>query len=130
MLLPPVPTSLARTGELVERLGIARRDMLEKVRLVLNELVSNEIRHGRCSPQDPLVCRADSTSSGVRLEVEHRGSSTASPPADEDGVERPRRSARGLILISRLASRWGVDEDGDRRRVWAELDFRGKRKRS
>jgi two-component sensor histidine kinase len=81
--------------------------------LVADELVTNAHRHGWA----PRVCRLTLVNHGRRLRIEVDDVSPREPrirtPDDTGG--------RGLILVDRLASRWGFDRHGDRKTVWAEL---------
>jgi two-component sensor histidine kinase len=81
--------------------------------LVADELVSNAHRHGTA----PRVCRLGLIHQGrcLRIEVDD-----ASP--HEPKIRTPDRSGgRGLVLIDRLASSWGVYRHGHHKTVWAEL---------
>ena len=56
---------------------------------------------------------------GVRvLEVEDPGPGFEPP---ESPRERPSGGGRGLVLVERMTSRWGVSRDGASR-VWFEVD--------
>jgi len=81
--------------------------------LMADELVTNAHRHGRA----PRVCRLTVVDHGRRLRIEVDDASPREP--------RPRipdhTGGRGLILVDRLASRWGFDHHGDHKTVWAEL---------
>lgn len=80
---------------------------------VSDELVSNACRHA-CSPR---TCRLMVDGRGwFRIEVDD-----ASPiPAR---VRRPDHTGgRGLLLVDRLATRWGTNHRDGGKTVWAELD--------
>lgn len=95
--------------------GVAVEDAV----LVVDELASNASRHG----QPPRLCRLALVDRGRRLRVEVDDAAPEQPrirPADETG-------GRGLPLVDRLASAWGVQQHKAYKTVWAEvmLDRRG-----
>ncbi len=88
-------------------------DTVDSVVLLMSELVTNALVHGR----SPLSVRLRRTGSRVIVEV-----------ADCDPrVPRRRHAAfddeggRGLELVSLIASRWGTRSAGDGKVVWAEI---------
>ena len=91
---------------------------LDDVRLLVSELVTNSVRHSSAAAEEPVSVDVSVTSSRVRIEVTDRG-------AGFDPGQRSDRhgqaSGWGLMLVERLADRWGV-----RRRegtcVWLEID--------
>lgn len=108
--------SVAR--EVVDALLDARlgAESLSEVRLVVSELVTNAVRHGK--PHEGVVELFVTLGGGIaRVEVTDGGDGfeppRGAPPLEEMG-------GWGLIVVDRLASRWGID-GGPRTRVWAEL---------
>lgn len=88
-------------------------ECVDDVLLVVNELVSNAYRY----TADPSRLRLASTRDGIRVEVVHDARtrqvarhSTASP-----------RKGGGLMLVARLADRWGVDRRHGGTTVWADI---------
>lgn len=89
--------------------------VLDDIRLLVSELVTNSVRHSGAAAR-------------VRLYVESRGATVRVAVSDGgDGfAPRPRTKPReeaggwGLHLVERIAARWGV-ETGRRTRVWFEL---------
>jgi anti-sigma regulatory factor (Ser/Thr protein kinase) len=81
--------------------------------LVADELVTNALRHGRAI----RTCRLALVDRRPRLRIE----------IDDTSPEEPRirtpddLGGRGLVLVDRLASSWGVDHHDDHKTVWAEL---------
>jgi anti-sigma regulatory factor (Ser/Thr protein kinase) len=60
----------------------------------------------------------------LRIEVRHSGPQFEMPMAPVEPPLMHRESGWGLALITRLADRWGVDDDADgARQVWAEIDL-------
>ncbi len=98
-----------------------REDVLDDARLLLSELVTNAVRHADL-PEDSLIdVRAvTELERWIRVEVHDDGAGfdpTDLPPFRAD--ER-RESGWGLVLVERLASRWGV-ERGAGFTVWFEV---------
>lgn len=83
--------------------------------LVVSELVTNALRHGR----PPLELRVERRDEGVRVEVHDAAHESIpvvkTPPPDAvDG--------RGMRIVATLAIRWGTDQVDNGKRVWAEID--------
>jgi anti-sigma regulatory factor (Ser/Thr protein kinase) len=89
--------------------------LMETLRLLVTELVTNSVKHTRA---DALVVSVLVGSSAVWTEVTDAGpgfdpAKTGSPTNDHTGW--------GLFLVERLAERWGVDKEGNATKVWFEL---------
>ncbi|OXM56143.1 ATP-binding protein [Amycolatopsis thailandensis] len=84
---------------------------LDEVIIVLDELVSNALRHGT----PPRRVRLLRKTGWLRIEVEDSCVDTACarPPSDTGG--------RGLALIESCAMLWGQDQRETGKVVWAEL---------
>ncbi len=91
---------------------------IEDIKLLVSEVVTNAVRHpGRVRPH-----RDEGDARGAA-----RCASRWSTPAAR-GFAKPRVSTpppdalggRGLLIVDRVATRWGVDE-GTPTRVWFEL---------
>jgi anti-sigma regulatory factor (Ser/Thr protein kinase) len=89
--------------------------LMETLRLLVTELVSNSVRHAR---SETVVLRIVVGRSAVLTEVTDEG-----PGFDPSKTEKPgtNDSGWGLFLVERLAHRWGVARDDDATRVWFEL---------
>jgi anti-sigma regulatory factor (Ser/Thr protein kinase) len=88
------------------------------VELLLSELVSNAVVHGRC---DHTVLTIDlSAPDRVRIEVSDpgRGGAVERRVADLAGA-----GGLGLHLVDRLASGWGHRDEPSRRTVWFEVEL-------
>jgi anti-sigma regulatory factor (Ser/Thr protein kinase) len=115
--LPAVPASAARARRLVEReLGsTCPREVIEIATLLATELVTNVVLHAGTS---------------MRFEVEHRDCVRIEVQDSSPGLPVPRRTSvdattgRGLLLIERLATAWGVEARPTGKAVWLELDGR------
>jgi anti-sigma regulatory factor (Ser/Thr protein kinase) len=90
--------------------------LVDDVRLLVTELVTNSVRHAGAS-----VVGLDVRFShdAVRIEVTNQGPSF-SPRARQ--ADQDERSGWGLYLVDRLADRWGVSSRAGRTSVWLELD--------
>lgn len=98
--------------------GRANDDLLDDVRLLLSEIVTNAVRHAG-SPRGAKIGLAVSVAHDVvRAEVTDRGGGFDPRPRD---LPRTDAGGWGLHLVDRLATRWGVDR-GEPARVWFEID--------
>lgn len=111
------PLDSATTGEIRRLL----RDLLsghvgliaDDAILVADELVSNALQHGEA----PRACRLIVVGNGSRLRIEVDDTSPQAPR-----IRTPDHTGgRGLILVDRLASRWGFTHHYGHKTVWAEL---------
>ncbi|MFJ6212763.1 SpoIIE family protein phosphatase [Streptomyces sp. NPDC092296] len=112
--LPPEPTSVSRARELAIGWLLARGldDLVDTTELLVSELVTNALRHGRGEIRLRLL--RDTT---VVCEVW------------DDGYAQPRQrraqetdeGGRGLQLVSLLAERWGSRRTPKGKIVWFEL---------
>jgi anti-sigma regulatory factor (Ser/Thr protein kinase) len=112
----PTAATTARTevtARLAERLGTR---VLEDVRLLVTELITNALRHGALSPGDHVSLKASIDDGVVRIEVRDPGRDGEVAPRDPG----PRGGGYGLFLVELLARRWGVDRR-DGTVVWCEL---------
>jgi anti-sigma regulatory factor (Ser/Thr protein kinase) len=93
--------------------------LMETLRLLVTELVTNSVRHTDC---DSLTLRVAVGKSAVLTEVADEG-----PAFDVQNLEVHDAQAHdedggwGLFLVERLARDWGVRDDGASKRVWFEL---------
>lgn len=87
--------------------------MLDDARVVVTELAANAVVHARSAFS--VSIHGD----GARLRIGVRDGSRAMPEPREPEPRGP--SGRGLLLVSALASRWGVQPLTDGKVVWAEL---------
>ena len=113
--LPPEPTSAGRARVLArERLGaVCTPDVLDTIVLLVTELVTNAVLHAGT----PLHLTIETTTEHVRLCV--ADSSRQIPEAN--GYDSDAVSGRGLSLVERLASTWGVDQTPSGKIVWCEI---------
>jgi anti-sigma regulatory factor (Ser/Thr protein kinase) len=94
-----------------------RDDMVADTELLVSELVTNAILHAR-SPATVTIER-DATS--IRVAV--CDSSTAQPRVRDYGPSAV--TGRGMMLVDRIAERWGIDANGSGKCVWFEVSLVG-----
>jgi anti-sigma regulatory factor (Ser/Thr protein kinase) len=96
--------------------------LMETLRLLVTELVTNSVRHTEC---DTVTLRVAVGKGAVLTEVADDG-----PGFDAEGLVEAEQKMDGrdpdhgwgLFLVQRLAREWGVKEDdGGSKRVWFEL---------
>lgn len=111
----PNAAARARRGLATLR-GDLDAPLMETLRLLVTELVTNSVRHARA---DSVLLKVLVGRSAVWTEVTDRG------PGFDPSKVGPLSSDRtgwGLFLVERLAQRWGVKKDGNgATRVWFEL---------
>ena len=94
--------------------------LMETLRLLVTELVTNSVRHTDC---DSLTLRVAIGKAAVLTEVVDRGprfdadAALAAEQLDDRGPD----TGWGLFLVQRLARDWGVTEEKHSKRVWFEL---------
>jgi anti-sigma regulatory factor (Ser/Thr protein kinase) len=106
-----VPTARALLRDVLDGSVLAHR--VEDGELALSELVTNAVLHGR----DPLAVQFVLADGVLRVEV---GDANPVSPSfsmlDQTAV-----TGRGLLLISAVADRWGVEPSSPGKVVWFEL---------
>lgn len=110
------PEAAARARRALSRL---RADidppLMETLRLLVTELVSNSVRH---AASDTVVLKIVVGRAAVITEVTDEG--PGFDPADTLPAAND-ESGWGLFLVERLAHRWGVSHEDQATRVWFEL---------
>jgi anti-sigma regulatory factor (Ser/Thr protein kinase) len=109
------PDAASRARAELGRFDFELEQESETVRLLLTELVTNSIRHAR-ETASPIEVQVRADPGGVRVEVDDSGQGFEPRPV-APGID----GGFGLLLIDRLADRWGVLEERPCR-VWFELD--------
>jgi anti-sigma regulatory factor (Ser/Thr protein kinase) len=94
--------------------------LMETLRLLVTELVTNSVRHTDC---EALTLRVAVGKAAVLTEVTDDGPGFDVDAALESEQFEPRGldGGWGLFLVQRLARDWGVKDDGQSKRVWFEL---------
>ena len=119
----PEAARLART-ELDSLRGQIEGSLLDVVRLLVTELITNSGRHGGGRDQMPVDLVVDLFANALRVEVSDSGPGFELNGDPQPHLDRP--GGWGLCLINKLADRWGV-ERGDRTCVWFEIERAGDR---
>ena len=89
--------------------------LMETLRLLVTELVSNSVRHAQ---SETVVLRVLVARTAVLTEVTDEGPGFDPTDAGAPGTDD---SGWGLFLVERLADRWGVNQAGEVTKVWFEL---------
>ncbi len=123
------PTGTVRLPHHVSSAGVVRRRVGEDlgahgvapkvaadVALVLSELVTNSVRHAAPLAGGDVEVSWDMTPDGVELRVTDGGAEVA-PEARVVTVDDV--SGRGLSIVTKLASAWGVESNALGTTVWA-----------
>ena len=112
--LPGDPDAAAKARRALSKLrGDIDPPLMETLRLLITELVTNSVRH---TSADSIDLKVLVGRNAVWTEVTDRGQGF-----DLDGAKDGQRTGWGLFLVERLAERWGVNQDGDGTKVWFEL---------
>jgi anti-sigma regulatory factor (Ser/Thr protein kinase) len=110
--VPPLADLRAWAANELPALG---QDHLSVVQLLFTELVSNAYEHAR-SPERVLIRQAGTP---CRVRVEVVDGSTAAVTPGRSRLDENR--GRGLLLVDRLATDWGVHDHAAGKTVWAEI---------
>ena len=92
--------------------------VLDDIRLLVSELVTNAIRHADAPTGGEVGLDVTIDQSRVRVEVADPGAGFEPQPRDDE-MSRP--GGWGLYLVDRIADRWGVMRNR-MNRVWFEID--------
>lgn len=88
--------------------------VVEDLLLLVSELVTNAVVHAA----SPAVVRLDADVTRIKVAVADRDAEGAPRVTGSDPLSS---SGRGVMLVDRLASRWGVEVQCDGKVVWFEL---------
>ena len=91
---------------------------LEELVLMVSEVVSNAVRHGSPEADGSIGLRLEGDQDALRVVVTDGGEDFA---FDVGSVEDSTNRHFGLLLVDRLADRWGLSLDG-KTAVWLEVD--------
>lgn len=114
--LDPVPEAVPTARALLRGAlaGTPFGDRLEDGELALSEIVTNALLHGR-GPISLTLCAGPGS-----LRVEVCDGNPVSPSLSM--LDQTAVTGRGLLLISAVSDRWGVDPAPDGKVVWFELE--------
>ncbi|MFD1547774.1 ATP-binding protein [Nonomuraea guangzhouensis] len=123
IVLPGVKSSVSVARRCVaEVLIVAGHEDVSDVRLAVSELVTNAVAHTASGEPGGFVTVEVSSLDAVMayIEVIDDGSAVTVPEVHKADAEEC--GGRGLWLVEAVAARWGVRDEGYRRRVvWAEM---------
>jgi anti-sigma regulatory factor (Ser/Thr protein kinase) len=118
--LAPEADSIAEARARLDALrGVVKESLLEDLRLLVSEVVTNSVRHARLRPTDHVALHVSAEPKRIRAEIIDPGPGFEPPthgPAADSG------SGWGLFLVQRVAKRWGVDHADGHTRVWFAID--------
>ena len=92
--------------------------MQDDVALLVTELVTNAVRHGGAAPDRPLRVGLARHDGRIRVEVVGEGNHFEAPSRPVDGDSS---GGWGLVLVDRIAERWGVCPASAGTCVWFEV---------
>lgn len=113
--LPEDPTAARRARQVTrcQLLAWELNDHCETAELLVSELVTNALSHGR----GPIRLGLGRRHGMLRCEVADHGRGLPQPrPLSMSG-----ESGRGMHLVDALTNRWGVDHEASGKTVWFEL---------
>ena len=120
-ILPPAPPAPSTARDIVRSVEPPLApDAADSLLLMTSEVVSNALRHGRPQPSQEIVLRVERGPHNVRVEVLNDGPVFVPEPPFQPNDERD--GGYGLYLVDRLSNAWGVEPEGDRTKVWFEVD--------
>ena len=93
----------------------ARPGMVDDVCLVVSELVTNALLHGRSD----AVLRVVQSHGAIRVEVQDDDTRLPLPSAPDPQA----LGGRGLALVAALSTMWGTERTAVGKTVWAEFDL-------
>jgi anti-sigma regulatory factor (Ser/Thr protein kinase) len=95
-------------------------DLVDETELLVTELVTNAVRHGGLTAEDTIDLTILVRANVVRVEVAEGG--PGFDPASALEVDPEAVGGWGLLLVSRVSSRWGVTR-GAPNVAWFEIDL-------
>jgi anti-sigma regulatory factor (Ser/Thr protein kinase) len=111
----PMACRQARRAVLAD--GFGSSSVRDDVALLVTELVTNAVRHGSEEPGRAVRVELRRWPAFVRVEVFNDGGGfTAEAPFNSD-----RANGWGLVLVDRVADRWGIAPTASGTRAWFEI---------
>jgi anti-sigma regulatory factor (Ser/Thr protein kinase) len=118
LTLPAEPTAAAVARRHVRDLPL-NAETLEVVSLLVTELITNAVRHGRVSEGTNIVLHLGVVDDElVHVDVVNEGPTF--DPGEQTPSYEPAEGGLGLQLVDRLAESWGVEGNGVTR-VWLQV---------
>ena len=115
--LPSQSSSAARARQFISDFCSAAglsKDLCQTAALIVSELVTNAVVHGRTSARIEVHRPQDVLRVAVRDDNEQLPEVGESPSPDAV-------AGRGMIIVNALADRWGVEASDGGKAVWFEL---------
>jgi anti-sigma regulatory factor (Ser/Thr protein kinase) len=123
LLLPFTAASVgvARRNLVSDLIGAGvRSSAVTDAALVISELFSNALQHGKPLPGEAIRAAWDLDADSVRVSVSDGGG----PTEPELGEPTPSTiGGRGLRIVAGLSRRWGTSSGHDGTTVWAEVQL-------
>ena len=117
--LRPSPGAISLARRAVDRLrGAAPEPVLDNVRLIVSELITNSVRHAGLRDNARIGLRIDLVDGVLRGEITDSGPGFV---LNDQVLTIHQQSGWGLFLVDQMADRWGVERNGVTR-VWFEID--------
>jgi len=91
---------------------------LDDFALMVSEVVSNAVRHGSPEADGNIGLRLEGDQDALRVVVTDGGQVFAIDPGS---LDPDRNESFGLLLVDKLADRWGYSLDG-KKAIWLEVD--------
>ena len=118
LVAEPVAVSEARAWLAAQAAALVEDDRLASLALVISEVVTNAVRHGKpggrirlaATPKDDFLC----------VQVTDEGNGFVPSPG---AMASETHGGFGLFLVEKLTRRWGMTREDMRTRVWFEFDY-------
>jgi anti-sigma regulatory factor (Ser/Thr protein kinase) len=118
--LPPRAQAARMGRQSVRRiLAGTPKESLERVELLVSELVTNSVTHGALAAEQSVDLRVTYRPGLVRVEVVDPGAHFDPGQTPSPGGE----SRWGLYLLNAMADRWGIERLEHGKSVWFEIDL-------
>jgi anti-sigma regulatory factor (Ser/Thr protein kinase) len=121
LMVRAAPSAAAEARRAVAASGLVGADQVPTLLLLVSELVSNSVRHAGLGEDDQIRLVAFSRERRARVEVLDGGRSGRRPDKRPLTFGEAEPGGLGLVLVDRMADRWGVDRRDGQTRVWFEL---------
>jgi anti-sigma regulatory factor (Ser/Thr protein kinase) len=126
VVVPAGPEGAGVARQLLSRFARGlTREVMDNLRLMVSELVTNSIRHAGLAHGTSIGLKVKVRAGRIRVEVADPG------PGFEPVSVTPsmyQTSGWGLYLVDQLSDRWGVIR-GETTKVWFELDEQPRQRR-
>lgn len=123
--LPPSPLAASRARKFISDF-CAAAELPEKTcrdaALLVSELVTNAVIHGRTTATVEVHRPADTLRVTVRDDNPQLPAVGERPDLDAQTLDA--ESGRGLLIVSKTASRWGIEAGEGGKAIWFELAVR------